>query len=243
MEYCCGFYFPPDISFLIHKWQFPLAPMAWPQPGPRRISVNSFGFGGTNAHAILDDSYHYFQEHGIFGHHRTYANEPNTPNVEMTISSTEPSSRLFVWSTSDETGIRRLFEAFREFLSSVDVSKVEDTYLDDLAYTLATKRTIFPYRSFVQAATLSELVNRLGADAGPLKPLRSKAGTNLGFVFTGQGAQWARMGVELLQYPIFKRSFDEADAYLKTLSSSWSLLGKSHNHATCSFAKKYRRNP
>lgn len=32
--------------------------MPWPDVGLRRISVNSFGFGGSNAHAILDDAYH-----------------------------------------------------------------------------------------------------------------------------------------------------------------------------------------
>lgn len=228
------------ILFLIRNRQFPLSPMAWPQSGPRRVSVNSFGFGGTNAHAILDDSYHYLLEHGILGHHRTIASEAGAYNNETTISTDEPRSRLFVWSTSDENGIRRLFDTFREFLSSPDISKVEDTYLDDLAYTLAKKRTLFPYRSYVQAATLSELANGLGDGAGALKPLRTKASTNLGFVFTGQGAQWARMGVELLQYPVFRRSFDEADAYLKTLSSPWSLLGISCDHATRNFAKKYR---
>ena len=189
--------------------------------------MNSFGFGGTNAHAVLDDAYHYLQRRNISGLHRTITSKPtlNTIEFEKTIDS--PKSRLFVWSTSDETGTKRLCEAYREFLSTTKVAIPEDQYLDELSYTLAKKRTLFPYRSYVQAATLSDLVTNLSAEAGPLKPLRSKANTNLGFVFTGQGAQWARMGIELLQYPAFKRSFEQADAFIKTLNCPWTLLGKS----------------
>lgn len=202
-------------------------PMAWPEPGPRRISVNSFGFGGTNAHAILDDAYHYFEEHKISGHHSTISTKLSIQDIEVEMPTDAPKPRLFVWSTSDEAGTKRLCQAYHEFLSTTKTAKLEDEYLDNLAYTLAMKRTLFPYRSYVQAATLIDLVKGLEADSGPIKPLRSKANTNLGFVFTGQGAQWARMGIELLQYPVFKRSFEEADRFIKTLNSSWSLLGKS----------------
>jgi acyl transferase domain-containing protein len=33
----------------------------WPADGLRRASINSFGYGGSNAHAILDDALHYLQ--------------------------------------------------------------------------------------------------------------------------------------------------------------------------------------
>lgn len=41
--------------------QFPLELIPWPTTGLRRVSVNSFGFGGTNAHAVLDDAHHYLK--------------------------------------------------------------------------------------------------------------------------------------------------------------------------------------
>ncbi|KAF2872288.1 thiolase-like protein [Massariosphaeria phaeospora] len=37
---------------------FPKEALPWPIDGLRRASVNSFGLGGTNAHAVLDDAYH-----------------------------------------------------------------------------------------------------------------------------------------------------------------------------------------
>lgn len=200
--------------------------MAWPGSGLRRISVNSFGFGGTNAHAILDDAYHYLQAYNSSGQHRTISPSPRLEEKQIAVTSDTARKRVFVWSTSDETGIKRLCETYREFLASAKATKLEDEYLGDLAYTLAKKRTLFPYRSYVLAESISELMQSLSSDAGALKPLRSKASTHLGFVFTGQGAQWARMGLELLQYPIFKASFEGADAFIKTLNCPWSLLGE-----------------
>lgn len=44
----------------------------WP-PGLRRASVNSFGFGGANSHAILEDAYHSLAEAGLEANHNTIA--------------------------------------------------------------------------------------------------------------------------------------------------------------------------
>lgn len=45
----------------------------------------------------------------------------------------------------------------------------------------------------------------------------------LGFVFTGQGAQWAGMGRELLEYSVFKDSITRSDHYLREVGCTWSL--------------------
>ena len=69
---------PPNVNFeksnpkiIINKWniQFPLTPTPWPRLGVRRVSINSTGFGGTNAHCILDDAFHYLKVHGLNGNH------------------------------------------------------------------------------------------------------------------------------------------------------------------------------
>lgn len=52
----------------------------WPAPGQRRLSVNSFGFGGTNSHVILDDAYHYLLERGLEGNHCTSASPVTVHN-------------------------------------------------------------------------------------------------------------------------------------------------------------------
>ncbi len=199
--------------------------MAWPGSGLRRISVNSFGFGGTNAHAVLDDAYHYLEANELSGSHATVTNTSSLKK-EFEPLLNIPKKRVFVWSASDEAGTRRLFETYCQFLNTNKITRPEDHYLDDLAYTLAKKRTLFPYRSYVQAANLSELVGNLSAEGRLLKSLRAKDVTNIGFIFTGQGAQWARMGLELLQYPSFRASFEAADGFIKLLGSPWGLLGE-----------------
>lgn len=71
---------PPNILFekinpriLLDEWnlKIPTELTPWPTNGLRRISVNSFGFGGTNAHAIVDDAYHYLRSRGLKGRHNT----------------------------------------------------------------------------------------------------------------------------------------------------------------------------
>lgn len=46
----------------------------WPTPGLRRVSVNSFGFGGSNGHIVMDDAFHTLEALGKRGKHNTIAN-------------------------------------------------------------------------------------------------------------------------------------------------------------------------
>jgi hypothetical protein len=46
-------------------------PIQFPPGQLRRISINNFGFGGSNAHAVLDDAYHFLQHHDVGGKHTT----------------------------------------------------------------------------------------------------------------------------------------------------------------------------
>ncbi|KAI0884321.1 uncharacterized protein GGS22DRAFT_194853 [Annulohypoxylon maeteangense] len=76
---------PPNIWFEkanpkldLEKWGLavPTELLPWPTDGLRRASINSFGYGGTNAHCILDDAYHYLQDRGLAGRHNTATTVP-----------------------------------------------------------------------------------------------------------------------------------------------------------------------
>ncbi|KAI1376577.1 hypothetical protein F4677DRAFT_418954 [Hypoxylon crocopeplum] len=76
---------PPNIWFEkanpklnLEKWGLavPTELLPWPTDGLRRASINSFGYGGTNAHCILDDAYHYLHDRGLAGRHNTATTVP-----------------------------------------------------------------------------------------------------------------------------------------------------------------------
>ncbi|VUC26597.1 unnamed protein product [Clonostachys rosea] len=135
------------------------------------------------------------------------------PSITNGVDSTRP--QLYVLSSHDQDGISRLCNVYKEYLPSLD-----DT-LYNLSYTLAAKRSQFNWRTAIVANSKQSLLEAL-SEKQPAT--RVAADSGLGFVFTGQGAQWARMGLELMHYPVFRAAVEESDAYLKTLGCSWSAI-------------------
>lgn len=74
------------------------------------------------------------------------------------------------------------------------------------------------------ADSLEVLTDRIRDNDLPTA-VRALETPRLGFVFTGQGAQWSAMGRELMAYPIFNESINQASEYFKSLGSDWDLLG------------------
>jgi acyl transferase domain-containing protein len=66
-------YEKPNPKIPVEQWhlKFPTTPTLWPAQGLRRASVNGFGYGGSNAHVVLDDALHFLAEHNLRGKHRT----------------------------------------------------------------------------------------------------------------------------------------------------------------------------
>ncbi|KAI2715325.1 hypothetical protein CBS147332_4979 [Penicillium roqueforti] len=253
---------------------FPTEALPWPSPGLRRVSVNSFGIGGTNAHCILDDAYHYLNDHRLTGAHRTTSTVPTTQKINSRLlalcrtgtesnhfvtdsfddsdhsghgntfmdtptsdgfcesptfaSSTYTSliekPKLFLLSAFDEDGVKRNAAELAKYLNRRMMKSVlHDYLLDDLSFTLSKKRSHFPWRSFVMASSVKELAWNL-SEANFAKPIRTARVPEVEFVFTGQGAQYQAMGRELMVYPVFQESVEEASDYIRRLGSPWSLL-------------------
>ncbi|KAE8554287.1 hypothetical protein TMatcc_006203 [Talaromyces marneffei ATCC 18224] len=208
----------PKIQFEKWRVQVPTALTPWPSDGVRRMSVNSFGAGGTNAHAVLDGAEHYLRERG----YQLTGIQGIKPGSERATNG----PRLFAISSHDQDGLARQRESLAKFIQSQVAnipSMKQDVYLNRLAYTLSERRSALPWKSFAIAANIEQLVEELRASVPPSG--RSKDGPRLGFVFTGQGAQWARMGMELRQYDIFQSSLESAEAFFKNeLNCPWSVI-------------------
>jgi acyl transferase domain-containing protein len=220
----------PAIKFDEWNIKIPTAVTPWPTEGLRRISINSFGYGGTNAHAILDDAYSYLTQNGLDGVHYTKA--PKTkgtgkPNGAANSTRSEPISRLFAISAQDKDGVGRVKKSLASFLEGkgkqLHTEQESNDYLADLAFTLNERRSHLQWKTFSTASSIDELLEVLTSEEYTTPTYRSSRKHRLGFVFTGQGAQWANMGMELLKYKTFRDSITAADAYLREeLECAWS---------------------
>ncbi|KAI1288881.1 lovastatin nonaketide synthase [Xylaria venustula] len=179
---------------------FPTRVIPWPRCQVRRACVNSFGFGGTNAIAILDDAYSYLKLHNIHSHHRTKpalnGNElihSNGRDKSPVVSTKVP--KLFVWSAPDENAVVRLADSYREYLCK----KVPEW--DNIAHALVTRRSQYQWKTFAVADPCITLSSN---DVVASKPVRTTIGgrSRVAFVFTGQGAQYRQMGIQLCHYSI-----------------------------------------
>ena len=97
----------------------------------------------------------------------------------------------------------------------------ETSYLADLAYTLAIRRSSLDWKSFAVARSITDmqdLTRKLS------KPLRSRVESKVGYIFTGQGAQFAGMSKELFGFPTFLNSLRRSEMFLDDFGCRWSLL-------------------
>lgn len=237
--------------------QIPTTCVPWPTEGLRRVSVNSFGFGGTNGHIIMDDACNTLKFLAIQENRRTlfplaipkgthdagdtcpatgasgstgngnlvhlkhdWKTTNGTNSLELTDAS--PEYQLLVWSARDEAALARMLTQFEQYSQSrVRGSR---NRLRQLAYTLNARRSVLTWRSFAVVATAAPTEDWRLVPSKGVRPSREKA---LAFIFTGQGAQYAKMGLELLRYPVFQSVLSRVDAIFNTLGADWSLLGES----------------
>ncbi|KAK8069347.1 hypothetical protein PG994_005963 [Apiospora phragmitis] len=135
---------------------------------------------------------------------------------------TKSNPALLAWSSTDQGGLDRLSKAYKSHFQTLSSSTGQSpTYLSDLAYTLSQRRSIFPWKSCAIANSTTDLRN---GSFHLSKAVRSTRELGIAYIFTGQGAQFAGMGRELLAYPVFKNTLQRAQLYLYELGCPWSLM-------------------
>ncbi len=177
------------------------------QPLPRHdgqppvTAVNSFGFGGTNSHAVLEA-----------------APVVKSPRVEVTEHAQRP--RLLPISAR---GQQPLMDYARSYIELLQTSPAG---LAEICYSAGQHKEHHDDRLVVMGQDAEQMIQRLecwlnsephqaegvfaGRSGGPARPLV--------FVMTGQGAQWWAMGQHLLQRePIVRQALEQIDEILVPL--------------------------
>jgi acyl transferase domain-containing protein len=174
------------------------------------VAVNGFGYGGTNAHVIMQ--------------------EPPPPRAVTTASPSRPSLRVLPISGRTEAAVRA---AAARFVTAVE-GRVDVEALCDAAWT---RRAHHPVRIGVSYTSGPDLVTQLRsvADGGGRTPSRVVAEADRPvFVFSGMGPQWWRMGRDLLDDDgPFARAARQIDARFVAVSG-WSIIEELRRDETTS---------
>lgn len=191
----------PKIDFDGWKLQVPTEMTDLPKEGPIYAGINSFGFGGANAHLVLQSA-------------------PQEKKQEKkTAPKAETDDKLFTFSARTEEALAELSKNYIDFLDN------NNPDLDALCYTSATRRSAHDLRVSTVFKTKDELKENLtsiaeGEDVINTTKARKglKGPAKVGFVFSGQGPQWFGMGRELMEScAVFKDTINKIDAILKDL--------------------------
>ncbi len=167
-----------------------------PKQGPIMAGVNSFGFGGANATVIL-------REH---------------IGTEIPLQAQTPPAPPLILSARSPAA---LHDAAENWVSFLDGMNERDYY--DAAHTAAYRRERLPFRVVFRGKDTSSIVRELSAFAasggnavsGEAKTKAAKTG----FVFSGNGAQWAGMGRQLYEESeIFRAEVDRLDTEITAIT-------------------------
>ncbi|MER9121207.1 amino acid adenylation domain-containing protein [Mesorhizobium sp. M0954] len=166
---------------------------AWPTGSrPRRGGVSSFGIGGTNAHAILEEA-----------PPRTSAQASRRPHV-------------FPVSAASRSAMTEMLQQLAGFMRRSDIQHSAA----NIAYTLQKGRAALRYRTSLVGSGLVELAGQIDQAALQVGATRevSSSEPRIVFMFSGQGGQQIGMGRELYEEePVFRNAIDECANWLDEL--------------------------
>ncbi|MFG2504778.1 amino acid adenylation domain-containing protein [Streptomyces rubiginosohelvolus] len=202
----------PAIDPATLPYEIPTRPTPWPaHEGPARAGVNSFGFGGTNAHVVLEE-----------------APPPLPPDLGIAAASSGRRWSILPLSARRPDALAEMAAGIRAELAGDNGPAVD---LDDLGHTLAHRRQHLPERLAVVHTSRASLDEALAAhERGEPHPrvvhgrARDAADRGLVWVFTGMGPQWWGMGRQLLEEePVFRDAVTACDRALREFAD-WSLV-------------------
>jgi acyl transferase domain-containing protein/aryl carrier-like protein len=177
-----------DIDLSGSPFYFNTALEAWNPEGSLRAGVSAFGFGGTNAHLVLEEA-----------------------PMAHRINALECPS-LLILSARTESALREQTRRLAGYFCKPDCAAVADA-----AYTLQVGRTPHSWRSYVLARNPKEATEQLIREsASAAAALRADSGMSVVFMFPGQGSQQPAMADDLYRTePRYREVFDRCAAIVE----------------------------
>lgn len=173
---------------------------------PRRAGVSAFGFGGINAHVIMEE---YVEPQG----------------EEKSLSSQKWASELFVFHGQTRSDV---ISQCQEFLDKLSVAAEKKWSMADLSFSLNRLFNDHPYRVAIIASSQEELAKKISHTVERLQDesrnrIKDRSGIyffekqlaregKLAFLFPGEGSQYVNMLADLcLSFPEARACFDLLD--------------------------------
>ena len=193
------------IDFTALKLRVPTKMEPFPKTGDSRIvGVNSFGFGGANAHVIVGEA----------------------PKQAPVAKQSAPSDRGWplVLSARSENALHHIASRMAEWVEDHSKGNGSSPLLPSLSYTLGARRNHHSYRLTMVAHAPDELIQELRGftTEAPGNLIRTsftprpEHAPRIGFVMSGQGPQWWGMGRELMRNePVFRKTIEACAAAMK----------------------------
>lgn len=194
----------PDIDFAMLRLRIPTTLEDWPKSsGPACAAINSFGYGGTNAHTILQTA----------------------PPQKTFLSGNSRRPTVFPISAASRIALTTKVQQFIQFLDNNPALQ-----LGDLGYTAACRRTHHAHRLGVVADSTQVLIQHLKQFAAEnataskqvAGPISARNRSRVAFVYTGMGPQFYGMGAGLLQENVAQKVVEQCDTIWRPLAG-WSL--------------------
>nr|WP_264086256.1 type I polyketide synthase [Streptomyces marincola] len=196
----------------------------WPDTGhPKRAAVSSFGFGGTNAHVIVEQAPEEPSEapegaDGAEGPETASAPEEQSGADSGSGSGSGSGDDTVVWLLSGRTEEALRAQA-RQLADHLDAHP--DLNDRAIAHTLATTRTHFTHRAAIHATTPDLLRTALhhltqGTPHPNLTTGTTHPHPKTAYTLTGQGSQHPQMGQQLYHtHPTYAHTIDQLTDHLQ----------------------------